>query len=134
MQTNDLYQNFSNDILGSPSGDLQRVEGITKGQQRVLRRLLTNPQETRPDGTVLPPDYIWHPTYGAGLGRFVGEPQRIPELQALIKSQMLLEDCVARIPAPVVTVQAIADGLLVDIKYTDADSKQPTSLNFSVTQ
>lgn len=134
MALNDLYHYYSNDVLGSPSGDLQRIDGITKGQQRVLRRLLTNPQEVRPDGSVLPADYIWHPDYGAGLGRFVGSPQRIPELQALIKSQMLLEECVARIPAPVVKVTAIANGLSVDIKYTDADSNQPTSLNFNVSQ
>ena len=66
MNMNDLYQYFGDDIAASATGDLQPVAGIERGQQRILRRLLTNPREVLPDGSVLPPDYIFHRNMGRG--------------------------------------------------------------------
>ena len=59
----DLAHEFGADLQAGPTGDLALADGAALGRQRVLRRLLTNPG-----------DYIWHPTYGAGLARFVGHP------------------------------------------------------------
>ena len=50
-------------LRAGAAGDLAPAAGTLRGQQRVLRRLLTNPG-----------DYIWQPGYGAGLGQFVGKP------------------------------------------------------------
>lgn len=120
---NDLSQYFGGDIGQSATGDLQTIDGTTKGQQRVLRRLLTNPG-----------DYIFHPDYGAGLPRMVGELADIEKVRALIRGQMLLEDSVARTPEPLIDVQAIAGGIACRLQYTDAVSKAPAVLSFNVSR
>lgn len=131
---NDLDHYFGNDISASPTGDLGFVSSITRGQQRILRRLLTNPMQTNADGSVLPADYIFQPDYGAGLPRYIGEPGKVDEIIGRIRSQMQLEDSVAKNPPPQIRVQFIANGLSVDIKYTDLDTNIATSLSFDVTQ
>lgn len=52
----DLSHQWGSDLLIGPTGDLATASGTELGQQRVLRRLLTNAS-----------DYIWHLGYGAGL-------------------------------------------------------------------
>lgn len=127
MPLADLYNYIGADLLPSATGDLQTATNTLRGQQRVLRRLLTNPG-----------DYIFHPTYGAGLPRYIGQPADVPKLTALIRGQMLLEDAVAQNPAPVVTVTPIANaaggGFFVSIKYVDAPSGQPVTLDFNVSK
>ena len=54
-------------------------------------------------------------------------------LTALIKAQMYREADVAHDPEPQVAVQAIANGLAVQIAYTYAPSGQPAYLSFDVT-
>lgn len=129
---NDLSQFFGNDLSVSPTGDIAPANGITRGQQRILRRLLTNPQTTAPDGSTMQADYIWHPEYGAGLPQWIGKTLDIPKITAVIRGQILLEDSVAKKPEPVITVSAIPNGLTCYIKYTDAQSNTPQSLSFNV--
>nr|WP_199065128.1 hypothetical protein [Chromobacterium sp. ASV5] len=119
---NDLNHFVGGDLSTSPTGDLSLVAGLERGKQRVLRRLLTNPG-----------DYVFHPEYGAGLGRYVGQIINVPQLTGLIRGQMLQEACVGNSPPPAVTVRARDDGTLaVDISYIDAPSGEPTTLNFDV--
>ena len=118
---NDLYHYFGSDIASSVVGDLQLVNGTTRGQQRILRRLLTNPG-----------DYIWHPTYGGGLGQKVGSVIDIPGIKALIRGQLNLEEVVAPTPEPQIDVTAITGGISVYIAYVDAVSKTPQTLSFDV--
>jgi hypothetical protein len=129
---NDLYQYFGNDIGASATGDLQPVAGIERGQQRILRRLLTNPREVMPDGTILPPDYMFHPEYGAGLPRMVGDTLDLAKIRARIRGQVLLEDSVARTPEPEVIVKPIQGGVSCTIRYVDAVAKAPAVLSFNV--
>jgi uncharacterized phage protein gp47/JayE len=89
----DIYHQFGSDLVAGPTGDLASAAGTTLGQQRVLRRLLTNPG-----------DYIWQLTYGAGLAQFVGQPVDVARIGGVIRSQMLREPAVARSPEPVVDV------------------------------
>ena len=118
----DLSHEFGADLVASPTGDLGLADGAALGRQRVLRRLLTNPG-----------DYIWQPDYGAGLGRFIGEPAAPERISAVIRSQIFRETAVARSPEPGITVQAGRDGrVFVTIRYADADSGQTQSLNFRV--
>lgn len=131
---NDIDHYWGSDAAVSSTADLGTVEGTPRGQQRVLRRLLTNPRAIQPDGTVLPPDYPFHPDYGAGLPRYVGLAVDPAEIVALIRGQILLEDSVARIPAPQITVTQITGGLSVSIKYTDAATSTPATLSFNVNQ
>ncbi len=121
----DLYHYIGADISAAPSGDLQTVTDTLRGQQRVLRRLLTNPG-----------DYIFHTDYGAGLPAYVGRVADVAKITALIRSQINLEASVASSPAPVISVKPIANpdggGFLVAIQYTDASTGGSATLSFSV--
>lgn len=118
---NDLTHYFSNDLNISNTGDIATVTGINRGQQRILRRLLTNPGA-----------YIFQPQYGAGLPQFIGQVLNIPQITALIRSQIFLEDSVAKNPPPSITVTPILNGVSVYIKYTDASSDSASVLSFNV--
>lgn len=117
---NDSYQFFGNDLLVSATGDLLPIDGSTKGQQRILRRLLTNPG-----------DYLWQPTYGAGLGVYIGKITDMRKIVALIRGQILLEAAVAKNPEPVISAAPIANGIAVKISYNDAASGAPQVLSFN---
>ena len=113
---------FSGDLQLGATGDLLAVDSVLESQQRVLRRLLTNQQ-----------DYIWEPGYGAGLPAQIGMPLNEAELDALIRSQMFLEDSVVQNPAPQIVTSQIPNGIDVQIQYVEADSSQPATLSFNVT-
>lgn len=106
----DLSHQFGADFVLAPNGALALVDGPTLGQQRVLRRLLTNPG-----------DYIWQRCYGAGLGAMVGRPVNAARTRAVIFAQMMQESLVARQPPPVVTVAADNAGhVFANVSYADA--------------
>ena len=118
----DAWHQFGGDMLAGPTGDLVVVAGATAGQQRLLRRLLTNPG-----------DYIWDVAYGAGLGRFVGMPVDVARIQAVVRGQIFKEAAVARQPEPVIEVAADGAGTVaVQIRYVDARSGATQSLSFSL--
>lgn len=120
---NDLDQYFGADLSASATGDLQPASGTLRSQQRILRRLLTNPG-----------DYIWNPEYGAGLPRRVGDTVDVPAIRALIRGQMMLEESVAATPPPEITVTPIAGGVSCVIRYAEAASNAPVVLSFNVSQ
>lgn len=129
---NDLAHFWGTDLTVSASGDLLSVGATLRGQQRVLRRLLTNPATKDAPG-----DYVFQPEYGAGLPRFIGQTIDTQKITAAILAQMLLEDAVAPTPAPVVTVAQIGSdnsAFSVHIDYTDAATKKPATLSFTVGQ
>jgi phage baseplate assembly protein W len=107
------------------TGDIGTVAGALLGQQRVLRRLLTNPG-----------DYIWQLDYGAGLARFIGQPVNPLQIRAVIRSQIFQEATVARQPEPLIDVQVAPGGasgtVYVYIRYVDAQSSQTQVISFSV--
>ena len=103
------------------SGDLALVNGSTQTNQRVVRRLLTNPG-----------DYIWNLDYGGGLGTFVGSTANLPDIEAVIRNQMSLEAAVPSTPAPNVTVETLAVGgyVVADISSSDPSLNSSVNLNF----
>lgn len=121
----DLDQYIGADLTPSATGDIQTATDTMRGQQRVLRRLLTNPG-----------DYIFHPDYGAGLPAWVGKTADIGKMKALIRGQMLLEAAVAKSSTPDISITAISSGdgggFAVSVRYTDAFSGTPVSLSFNV--
>jgi hypothetical protein len=117
----DLNHYVGDDLSLSPTGSLSPVEGIERGKQRILRRLITNPG-----------DYLFHTDYGAGLGRYVGALTNIPEIIALIRGQILLEGCVSKKPAPIISVSSSNETLSVNISYTDAPLGESVTLSFEV--
>lgn len=109
---------WGGDLAPGPTGDLAAAAGAALGRQRVLRRLLTNPG-----------DYVWHPDYGAGLARFIGQPVSSAAIRAAIRAQIFREPAVARQPEPVIDIAAGPPGTLsIAIRYTDAGSAEPVSL------
>jgi phage baseplate assembly protein W len=83
-----------------------------------------------------PGDYIWAPDYGAGLGRFIGQPASELRIRAAIRSQIFKEPSVARSPEPVIDI-AIAPGgqagmVFVLLRYVDAQTAATQILSFSV--
>jgi hypothetical protein len=123
----EVYHWWGSDLTSTATGDLQVVgQGspgqVEKSNQRVLRRLMTNPG-----------DYIFDNTYGAGVPRQVGETIDVPAVQALISGQMQLEPSVQQSPPPVVTTAAIINGLAVRASYAVAPEAIPAVLSFSTT-
>ena len=110
------------DLAVGPGGDLALSDGSALGQQRVLRRLMTNPG-----------DYLWELSYGAGLGAFVGQPVRQAAIEGVIRAQMLREASVSRTPEPLVDVRDDAAGnVYAHVRYVDAPSGQTQAVNFTV--
>jgi phage baseplate assembly protein W len=117
----DLSHQFGSDLAIGPTGDLATATADELGQQRVLKRLLTNPG-----------DYIWQPDYGAGLAQFIGQPAQASQIRAVIRSQVFKEAVVARTPEPVIDVQFDDSGaFFVQLRYADAATGQTQLLSFS---
>ena len=127
MTLSDLYHYIGSDVSPSSTGDLLSVNSTVRGQQRVLRRLLTNPG-----------DYIFHPDYGAGLPQYIGQLLDIPKITALIQGQIFLEESVSQATQPIINVTPINGGITggvnVEIQYVDAITGNPVNLNFNVNQ
>jgi hypothetical protein len=118
----DAAQYFSDDLMLGATGDLQVADSVLLSQQRILRRLMTNPG-----------DYIWEPTYGAGLPAMIGKTFDITAVTALIQSQMFMESSVQQQPAPQIIATPFQNGMYVQIQYVEVDSGLPTVLSFDVT-
>lgn len=117
----ELNHYFGGDISVNNTGDLLSVAGTTRSQQRLLRRLLTNPGA-----------YIFHPDYGAGLPAKVGDTLDMPKLRALIRGQVQLEDSISKTPEAVISLSAIPNGVTVNIKYADVLTGSSATLSFNV--
>jgi phage baseplate assembly protein W len=118
----DVSHFWSGDLSLSPTGDIALASGTLLGQQRVIRRLLTN---------LL--DYIWHTDYGAGLPTMIGQPAIQETIEAIIRAQIALEDVVAPTPEPVITVSIGTDGTVyAHIQYADKQTGETQILQFPV--
>ena len=120
---NDVNHWVGGDITVSPTGDLGLASADLRTQQRIVRRLVTNPG-----------DYIFHTDYGAGLPQKIGETLDVPALRGLIRAQILQEAGVAQSPEPQVDVAAITGGVSVRILYSSAITREPVSLQFNVSK
>lgn len=118
---NDLDHYIGGDIAVSATADINVATALTASQQRVLRRLLTNPG-----------DYPWHPAYGAGLPAEVGKLADERRIRGLIQSQIFLEAVVLQKPAPIITVTMLPSGVSVYVKFADAQTGQLATLAFDV--
>ncbi len=117
----DTSHQFGADLTLSPTGDLATATGASLTQQRVLKRLLTNPG-----------DYIWQLDYGAGLASFVGQPAGKATIAAVIRSQIFKEAAVARTPEPIIDIQQDRAGsVYVHIRYADATTGETQLLSFT---
>ena len=119
----DIFHEWGTDLTVGSGGDLALATGSQIINQRICRRLLTNPG-----------DYIWNLDYGGGLGQFVGLPANNADIEAVILNQLLLETAVPTTPTPQVTttIADVANGYVVaNITYADANTQQSVTLNVS---
>lgn len=105
----DLNHTLGGDLGIASNGDIAIVSGSILGQQRVVRRLLTNAG-----------DYIWQLTYGAGLPAMIGMPVDTATISGIVRSQIFLESAVAQSPAPMIAVEAESSIVSLQINYSDA--------------
>jgi phage baseplate assembly protein W len=113
---------FGGDLGVGPTGDLMSSDGAALTQQRVLRRLLTNPG-----------DYIWQLSYGAGLAQFVGQPGAPAAIAGVARAQLLREAAVAATPTPVIATSVLDNGTVtLSINYADAATGDTSVLSFSL--
>jgi hypothetical protein len=120
----DVYLNWGNDFVLSSTNDLLLADGSNLSDQRIIRRLMTNPL-----------DYIWDAVYGAGLPSYVGQPEstdNLDNIRSSITQQIFLENTVSQIPQPEIFMQTIQNGLFAQINYTLSPSQQAIVLNFEV--
>jgi phage baseplate assembly protein W len=118
----DVSHTMGSDLQLDATGDIATSDGSQLGQERVLRRLLTNPGA-----------YIWQPQYGAGLARFLGRPMAAARISAISRAQMYQEDVVSHSPAPTIKVVPQDNGTFTEtIRYVDAQTGQSVPLTFSV--
>lgn len=106
----DISWQYGEDIQTTIQGDFQPVGGIAQTNQRVAKRLLTNP------GAVL-----HHPDYGVGLPKWIGSAlseQRYRSLEADIRQALGLEASVAKTPRPTINFQLSTDQSLIGISIT----------------
>ncbi|MCF3945312.1 hypothetical protein AiwAL_04655 [Acidiphilium sp. AL] len=114
----DLSLVYGGDLAIGATGDLAISTGSALTEQRVLRRLLTNPD-----------DYIWQLSYGAGLGRFVGAAGAAGQIAAVARAQLHQETRVAQTPLPRIGVNhADPSGIAMTIDYRDAMTGQSVAL------
>jgi hypothetical protein len=119
----DIFHEWGADLGVGSGGDIALSSGSDMISQRVCRRLLTNPG-----------DYLWALDYGGGLARFIGQPARSTEIEAVITSQLLLESAVPISPAPQVTTtvtDATNGYVIANITYVDPTSQNAVTLNVS---
>lgn len=122
--TNDLFQYYGQDLQISGTGSLLIANLATLSQQRVIRRLMTST-----------PNYIWHPTYGAGLSGVIGEPltdDLLTEIRSIITANLLLESTVSPNPQPQIFLNTIQGGLYCQINYSLNPTLEPIVLNYQL--
>ena len=118
----DLAHNIGADLSLSAGGDLATSTGTQAGQERVLRRLLTNSG-----------DYLWSLDYGAGLPSMIGQPAAPTRIAAIARAQMMQEAAVSRSPAPSADVTSDNAGtVMLHIRYADAATGDTATLSVPV--
>jgi hypothetical protein len=121
--TYDVSLEWGADLSVDAGGDLLLVTGTLQGNQRVLRRLLTNPG-----------DYLWSLGYGGGLALSIGQPLDTATIEAVIRQQLHQETLVSSSPSPVINVRAINSGngsFRADLIYTEATSGESSKLSIA---
>ena len=114
----DLAHVTGSDLTISATGDLAIVDSSSWTQQRVLRRLITNPG-----------DYIWQLTYGGGLATMVGTTVSAQQAAAIIRKQMSLEAAVSQLPEPKVVVQSDQNTtVFATVSYQDIQTEATQTL------
>lgn len=117
----DISHQWGEDIRLGATDDLLLATGSEETRQRVLRRLLSNEM-----------DLLFHPTYGAGLPRKVGETTKAANLEPTIRRQMFSEAGVQQEPPPNIKATPFFGGVTVAISYQDAVTQEAVGIGFTI--
>jgi hypothetical protein len=116
---------WGEDLSVGVSGDIGVALVQAEVQQRLVRRLLTNPGE-----------YVWHVDYGAGLGSYVGERYSPGFIEGAVLNELQLEALVAGTPAPMVQTNLSVTGpfstISVAIQYQVAGTSTPDFITLNL--
>lgn len=122
----DIGHQWGGDLDVGPGGDLAVAVGSQAVKQRILRRLLTNPKT-----------YIWNLNYGAGLPGFIGTTAARGQIEAIVRSQVMLEAAVARYPGTEITVSDLngpgVGALEVSVRYTEVPNGRQNLVSIPIT-
>lgn len=97
------YLDWGSDFVVTPNGSILMANGWDDARQSTVRAILTNPYTTLPSGQDIPPDYVYGPDYGAGLGLYVGQDMTTnqqEELKSKISAVVLGQPFVNSLFAP----------------------------------
>ena len=135
MSSQDFMLEWGQDLVLNASGTLATVSGWPQVRERIIRRLLTNPAQTLPDGSLTAADYIFDTSYGVGGGALVSQnPTQawITALQQRIAAAVLSD--VAADPGwnPQVTVTAPAANTLEVFVGVQLSNTQQGTLSLTI--
>ncbi len=117
------WLSWGGDLQISPNGSLVMANGWDEIRQSIERGLLTNPSVTLPDGEIVAADYIFAPSYGAGLGLWIGQnptQRALRQLERVIIHVVLSQPGVDSAQMPTVSFRTLQQqrGLEIDISMT----------------
>ena len=117
-----FWLDWGGDFIVAPNGGLLQANGWDVVRQSIARAVLTNPLTTLPSGTAIPPEYVYEPSFGAGMGLYVGQDMNISQrtsLAASIKNQVLQAPGVNTVVPPSISFTPMAgNGVLVQVQVT----------------
>ncbi len=126
----EIFQEYGNDLVLTPDGDLQTADTTILSEQRIIRRLLTTPITVNN-----PPDYLDFPNYGAGLPQFIGRlntPDIYSQIVGLITASMYQETTVSQNPPPTIVVSGLPNRIQANITYTNVLTNSQAVINFTI--
>lgn len=114
-----LYLDWGGDFKITNNGSIQIANGWDALRQAIVRALLNNPYVVLPAGEDIPPDYVYDPEYGAGLGLYIGQnmsDSEVSELETIISNVVLAQNSVDPSFAPSISfIPFQQNGILIKI-------------------
>lgn len=130
-----LYLEWGGDLKLSTNGGLELANGWDEVRQRIFRRILTNPAFTLADGTPIAADYIFHPDYGLGAGRLIGEPISDDwslRLKHIITEGVTIDQGVDASEPPVIDIRRYPGGVVWVIIVVRLKTGEPGRIAFAL--
>lgn len=104
---------WGGDLQLTNNGSIAWCSGIEKVRQRIIRRFFTGPEQNQRGVGYIGPDYLFHPDYGQGAIRMVGQPMSdavAAQLQTKARNAVLVDQGVDTSKAPKVDLYATPSG------------------------
>ena len=86
MSNPTFWLDWNSDFRLTPAGSIQTAVGWDAYRQRCVRRIITSPARTLPDGATTPPGDVFNPKFGEGLADLVDQPFDADSLASVERS------------------------------------------------